>query len=524
MGDDWNTNRDAFLGRPTSRDEIADELERQARETMRAIRESAGDLGAHVRQVMRRASELWDEAAVEAPPETEDGDLKPEDVLRARTLATRWVRKDVLVDPELPESMHVVALRDAAAWRIELRERGETRRLEEGSEPYTGTQPPAPGPILPVWEYDFPATPDIESGERRERVAGTELLGACLVCNGTGHKSCTACDGKGFVRCPECRGNAKVPCKRCRGRGRIADSAAERKARASRGYFQVHAERLATDAAERLADFSERLRQDYGVPLPPSGQWAPLAPASGETIPCPDCTDGKVACGCGNGKRVCETCRGSGLAECAACSGSGRVIRFREVVRRFDTRTVDRVVEPAGVAWFKPEMLKRAHGETAWEGNLAELGQNHRPAEVPADVWARAREMVAVAGTALEKPGADAGERRVLWRRVEVTRVPLTQVEYSYGGHPFTFVAAGANGSARFWADEFPPRWHRVGRFFKALLRDLNSDRPSEPRGNGDVTDLEHYRTHRVRIIPDDVSPQGNDNVAPPPLDPEHDE
>ena len=37
-------------------DEILEELERQARETMRVFRESAGDLGARVRDIMDKAS------------------------------------------------------------------------------------------------------------------------------------------------------------------------------------------------------------------------------------------------------------------------------------------------------------------------------------------------------------------------------------------------------------------------------------------------------------------------------------
>ena len=116
------------------------------------------------------------------------------------------------------------------------------------------------------------------------------MVRACLRCNGTGHQSCHHCEGKGFVQCPVCHGRDSVTCRRCRGRGRIADAQAERRARASKSYLQVHAERLASDAAVRLADLSERLRQEHGVPLPPSSDWLPTAPASGETTPCPDCS------------------------------------------------------------------------------------------------------------------------------------------------------------------------------------------------------------------------------------------
>ncbi|MGH2517909.1 MAG: hypothetical protein ACRDHP_19860, partial [Ktedonobacterales bacterium] len=315
-------------------DEILEELERQARETMRVFRESAGDLGARVRDIMDKATGYWEETGSETPPPSL---VPPDDEAQARALARRWVDIDFLVDPDLPTAMHVAGVNSGSVWKVELRERGESRLLSDGREPYTGVQPPAPGPILPVWDYDFPSSPDIEAGERRERVPGTEMLGACLRCNGTGHRGCKECEGKGFVQCPVCHGRAKLPCPRCRGRGRIADPAAERRARASKSYFQVQAERLAENAAGRIADMSERLRQEYGVPLPPSGQWMPLAPASGETIPCPDCVNGSIHCDCGNGKRVCPTCHGTSADTCAACGGTGRVIQYREILRRFDT-------------------------------------------------------------------------------------------------------------------------------------------------------------------------------------------
>ncbi|HEX5547826.1 MAG TPA: hypothetical protein VFX24_10465, partial [Ktedonobacterales bacterium] len=407
-----------------NRDDVADELERQARETIRLFRESMGDLGTRVRQVVDRASELWDASSGIDPDSTGIRNLAPANELRARELARRWVARDFLVDPELPDGMRTRALYETAVWKVELSERGETRALGEGSSPWTGTPPPPPSPILPAWEYSFPATPEITSGERHERLAGSEMAGACLVCNGTGHRDCSDCDGKGFTRCPDCKGRARVTCRRCRGRGRIADAAAERKARSAKGYFQVQAERLATDAAGKLADFSERLRQDYGVPLPPSAQWAPTAPASGETIPCPDCVDGTIACSCKTGKRVCATCKGSGYSPCPACDGSARVIRYREVVRRFDTRTITRTVMPTEAeeaGWLSDAMLKRAVAETVWEGALDDVA-GEAPLGVPTGVWTVAR---ALAGgetsDSAESPESDDLDRHVIARRLRLT-------------------------------------------------------------------------------------------------------
>jgi hypothetical protein len=486
-------------------DQLADDLERQARETLRSIRESAGELGARVRQAIERSSAVWDESSEASPPPPIVHSSVDE---WARTLARRWVSIDFLVDPELSEGMHVLALDEDAVWKAGVRERGETRSLAEASESYQGQDVGQPGPILPVWEYNFPVSPEIEAGERRERLANSELLGACLRCNGTGHRACAGCEGKGFVQCPTCHGRARIPCKRCRGRGRIADAAAERRARASKGYFQVRAERLAVDAGERLADFAERLRQDYGVPLPPSGQWAPQAPASGETIPCPDCVNGTVPCDCGNGKRVCERCHGTSVEACGACGGSGRVLRYREVVRQFDTRLSERTVPGGGgrAQWVTDDMLRRASGDFVWEG-AADALSDTPPEGVPLDVWVQARELAGIGSrpalTSAGQAASSRGERRVIGRRLRLDRVPLTRVQYTFAGQPYEFVAVGHAGTERFWAQSFPPRWGRVSRFFKVLARDLNGEYPlperriSPPPPNGALSSLDEFRARR---------------------------
>jgi hypothetical protein len=524
VGDDWTRwMRDSA----PDREELTDELERQARETIRVFRESMGDLGTRVRQVLDRASELWDASSGIDPESTGIRDLAPANELRARELARRWVDRDFLVDPELPDGMRTRALYETAVWKVELSERGETRALAEGSSPWTGTPPPPPSPISPAWDYSFPATPEITSGERRERIMGSEMAGACLVCNGTGHRNCSECDGKGFIRCPDCKGRARVTCRRCRGRGRIADAAAERKSRSAKGYFQVQAERLATDAAGKLADFSERLRQDYGVPLPPSAQWAPTAPASGETIPCPDCVDGTIACSCKTGKRVCATCKGSGYSACPACDGSARVIRYREVVRRFDTRVISRTVLPAKAeeaGWLSSAMLKRAAAETAWEGTLNDV-VGEPPLGVPAGVWAVARALVNDGkGDGSEQhvtEQADDPDRHVFARRLRLTCIPITHVEYSFDGRDFDFTAVGPGGSERFWAESFPARWIRVGRFFKAVVRDLNGERweNGERRRlpEGAPRPLDEYRTRHIRILPDNADESDTASGDQPP-------
>jgi hypothetical protein len=222
----------------------------------------------------------------------------------------------------------------------------------------------------------------------------------------------------------------------------------------------------------------------------------PTAPASGETIPCPDCIDGKVKCSCGNGKLVCDTCRGSGHAACASCNGSGRVVRMREVVRRFDTRHSSKVIPANDFAithLVDVPALRRATGDVAWEGSIEQLDAD-APTSVPGPVWLAAQEL-AREHVAREAAGVS--------RQLHITRIPLTHVEYSFAGHPFAFLAVGHGGTERFWAETFPPRWSRVGRFFRAVMRDLEDlggdFSKSEIQGSADVAVLDEYRARHAR-------------------------
>ena len=292
--------------------------------------------------------------------------------------------------------------------------------------------------------------------------------------------------------------------------------------------MQVHAERFAQNAVERLADFSERLRQDYGAPLPPSGDWAPVAPASGKTIPCPDCVDGSIPCVCNNGKVVCSVCHGSAYEACPACAGSGQVIRQRQIVRRFDTRIRTRVLpptDPEAASWVTDQMLRRSVGEQVWEGSETELS-GPTPANVPERVWAEALalkraydERAAGSGGDGAAPTAeDADERHVLSRRLSLVRTPVTRIEYAFAGRQYEALAIGRAGEERFWAETFPPRWNRVSRFFQAVARDIAGEsgrRVSDNHMlNGGVVRDRSY----IRIIEEPAEPEEPD-AAPSPSD-----
>jgi hypothetical protein len=196
------------------------------------------------------------------------------------------------------------------------------------------------------------------------------------------------------------------------------------------------------------------------------------------------------------------------------------VLRYREVVRRFDTRLSERTIKASGAhaAWVSDDMLRRATGDHVWEGSADALDLVP-PQDVPANVWDATRELAGLGGQpALSLPGpvsgAD-GERHIIARRLRLDRVPLTRVEYLFAGQRFDFVAVGHAGAERFWAQSFPPRWGRVGRFFKVLARDLNGEHPLPekritPQPNGTVSSLDEFRArrelHQVTPAQDDAN------------------
>ncbi len=63
-------------------------------------------------------------------------------------------------------------------------------------------------------------------------------------------------------------------------------------------------------------------------------------------------------------------------------------------------------------------------------------------------------------------------------------RAPITRLEYAYAGRAYEVIAVGSGGEERFWAESFPPRWHRVTRFFQAVVRDINGDAIQRPRAH----------------------------------------
>lgn len=492
MGNEWNGGRHD----PSEHDTpTADELERQAREAIAEFRARVGDLGDRVRRVVERAGAHWEATA---PVPAPGSGVALGDGERARALARRWADIDFLVDPDLAAGLAVHRLEDASLWRIEVRERGETRMLEERTAPYRGDMPPQEQPILPLWDYSFPLTPEIEAGERHERLPGTGSVLACDACSGTGRRTCRTCEGRGSDVCPRCRGRARLTCPRCRGRGRVS------RTRVGMPHLQASAEQSAAGASERVLDFADRLRQDWHLPVPPAHDWLAPTSSTDDTIPCPDCENGTIACECDNGQRPCATCGGTGAQECPACKGSGRVVHHGEVIRRFDTRlgTHTLPLEDRMASWAPRDVLARGVGEPIWTGSVDDVSQATPPTQVPPAVWSQALTYVSSAfakPSTRSTPSASESERRVIARQVSVVRLPLTRLEYEFAERHYVVVAFGTEGSERFWADSFPHRWSRVGRFLRAISRDLGEAEPPDTssRPAGQISPLDAYRTRQ---------------------------
>jgi hypothetical protein len=217
-----------------------------------------------------------------------------------------------------------------------------------------------------------------------------------------------------------------------------------------------------------------------------------------------------VACTCGNGKLICETCDGTGAAACAACSGTGKVVRHQELARRFDTRLSQSTLpmdDSEMVGWLTEGIVRKSSGEEVWNGP-ADAVNIAAPAAVPPEVWSSIQAVLQDhrdrAANSLQdedrgQTGNDAGARHVISRRLVLERVPVTRVEYMFAGQPFAFLVVGQTGRERFWAQQFPPRWSRVSRFLKALARDLQGEGGSASEKSSHEHRLTHLDDFRAR-------------------------
>jgi hypothetical protein len=477
MGDEWEQNPEPMPQQPQAQPGTGqpsqDEIDRRLEEIKRSVTQGASEATQRIKRVVDKAGAYWQQTLTPATPVTAR-QASSEEEQRIRQLANMWSLENWRIARELGTYMDLVAWSVDEVWEVSLQTRWENRTMEMLTEPYTGRPMGKPQPLLPVWDYQLPEVTGLKAPASRTRLDGLDEVVACTNCNGTGRALCTACTGRGWYVCPDCKGRTKKRCPTCRGRGYIADWVETKK----KPFFKKQADNFATSVNEKVADVFDGIRQQ-GVPIPNPVDTDPAN--KGKTVPCPDCVNGEVDCTCGNGKRVCETCQGAKSTYCAVCSGTGKVVRHREIARRFELSTQTRIV---GNCPIPERRLVSAGGEVAYNTEVNEtLHPDAAPENVPMDVWRAAVEMAQAESMNAEKRSADTpmGSSRASLQVLELVRIPYTKVDYRYGDQDYTFYAYDASGQEKFHADRYPARWDRIERLVRAISTDLMTPAQQDP-------------------------------------------
>src|SRR6266581_4521345 len=462
MGDEWKENPQPANGADQPNQDDVGDIDKRLEEIKRTVVQGANEAQQRIRRVVDRASEYWQKTQTPITPQQ----ASSEEEQRIRQLANMWSNENWRIARELGTYMNLVSWSVDEVWEITVQTRLETRTMETVTEPYTGKPLAKPQPLLPVWDYELPPVTGLKAPPSRTRLEGLDEVVACTNCNGTGRALCTTCAGRGWYVCPDCKGRTKKRCSTCRGRGYIADWVQTEK----RPFFKKQAENIASSMSERVSDVFDGIRQQ-GVPIPNPVDTDPAN--KGKTVPCPDCVNGEVDCTCGNGKRVCENCQGAKSTFCATCSGTGKVVRHREIARRFDLVTQTRIV---GSSPIPERRLAAAGGEVVYNTEVNEtLHPDAAPEGVPMDVWQATVELAQEESTNQEKYGVETplGGTRSSLQVLELVRIPYTRVDYRYGNQDYTFFVYDSNGQEKFHADRYPARWDRIERLVRAISADL---------------------------------------------------
>jgi hypothetical protein len=235
--------------------------------------------------------------------------------------------------------------------------------------------------------------------------------------------------------------------------------------------------RFTNPIGNNVSDTLDKIRQ-RGVPIPNPMDTDPAS--KGPTIPCPDCVNGEINCSCGNGKRICATCEGAKMALCSHCNGTGKLVRHREIVRRFDLRSQTRFL---GNCPIPAPYLAKSDGDLIFSDEVNETFHSEAPPEqVPIDIWSQAVELVQTEGRVPDTPGVDMQSRpRPTLQVVELVRIPYTKLQYLFADQDYELYIYDSEGREKFYAERFPARWDRVERLFKAISNDLLPNQPQPP-------------------------------------------
>jgi hypothetical protein len=498
MGNEWEQDPQP-QSQPGTGQPNQDDRDKRIEDIKRTLYQGANEAQTRIKRVAEKATEYWQQAQTAPTPRQ----ASTEEEQRIRQLANSWSSENWRVARELGTYMDIISSGADEVWEVTLRTRWETRTMEVVTEPYTGRQLGKAQPLMPVWDYELPSVTGLKAPASRTRLDGLDEVVACTNCNGTGRALCATCAGRGWYVCPECRGRIKKRCSTCRGRGYVADWVETKK----KPFFKKQAENLASSVNEKVADVFDGIRQQ-GVPIPNPVDTDPAN--KGKTVPCPDCINGEVDCSCGNGKRICETCQGAKSTFCATCSGTGKVVRHREIARHFDLNTRTRFV---GSSPIPERYLATAGGEVVYNTEVNEtLHPEAAPEGVPMDVWHATVEMAQEESANQEKRGTETplGGTRASLQVLELVRIPYTRVDYRYGNQNYTFFVYDGNGQEKFYADRYPARWDRIERLVRAISVDLMT--PTQQDNMPQNQHASGYRVH-IEVPPYTVTEDEEENI-----------
>ncbi len=475
MGDEWQQGPNS--GRPTQ-----DDLDKRLEDIRRKVIEGTTEAQQRLKRVVDKAGNYWQQS--NTPLQPRQATSAEEE--RIRRLANTWSLGNWQIARELGTYMELISWTDDEIWEVTTQTRWETRSMEAVAEPYTGRPAGKIEPLLPVWDYQLPAVTGLKAPETRTRVNGQDEVFACTACNSTGRLLCAACTGRGWIVCPDCKGRTRLRCPTCRGRGYISDWQDAKK----KSFFQRQADNLTKPVNEKVSDMFEGLRSQ-GLPI---SNPVDADPASkGPTVPCPDCVSGEVECTCGTGKRVCASCQGSKTEICSHCNGTGKVVRHREIVRRFSFSTQSQYI---GATAIPEARLEKASGDSVYNAEITEpLYADAAPDGVPMDVWRAAVQLVEQASVNPNNNSSGPREEtRASLQVLELVRIPYTKADYRYGDQDYIFYVYDTEGQEKFYADRYPARWDRIERLVRSITTDLMTPAQGAAQANAASDQARGYR------------------------------
>jgi hypothetical protein len=450
-----------------------DEIDKRIEDFKRVVALGANEAQLRLKKAVNKASDYFQQVQVQtsSPAQRRANSVEEQ---RLRQLVDAWSTENWRVARDLGTYMDVVSWSNDEVWELTVETRWETRNMEISTEPYTGTYVALPRPILPIWDYTLPLVTGLKAEQTRTRLDGMQEIVACNNCNGTGHVLCANCTGRGWIVCPDCKGRTKKRCTTCRGRGYVADwtVGGEKKP-----FLKRQASNVASSIGNKVSDVFESIRQQ-GVPIPNPVDTDPAS--KGPTIPCPDCVNGEMNCTCGNGKRICATCQGAKMTLCSHCTGTGRLVRHREIARSFNLRTQNHVL---GACPIPAQYLAKSNGDLLFSDEVNEAFHSEAPPEqVPVDIWRQTVELVRTESLVPDTHGVDMQTRpRPTLQVVELVRIPYTKLQYRFADQDYELYIYDSEGREKFYAERFPARWDRIERLFKAISNDLLPVQPQSP-------------------------------------------